>query len=208
MRKVLFSILPSIFYLLFVSSVSAQEAPRLEILLPVDGVSHAIDEEITVRIAVENFVFVDVGGNREPFAGAGVNAGHAHLWVLNRGQTPGTGSDPGERGSRTKLSHDSARKLVSDDPVRLGTLPRGTYAVIVELTQNHHESFSPPVVAATKFRVGTGAFGVLGAGDFDTTSLVMLAVVLLVIGVVWMLIDVVPSVNNRGQTPGTGSDPA
>lgn len=155
-------------FLFVVSFVNAQEvplpgppAPQVTIIEPATEAELPIRQDVTLTFSVENFVFVDFKNNTEPHP-SGPNAGHAHLWVDD-----------------VSYSHDAARKLLSTDPVVLGTLERGTHTVVIELSGNDHSVYDPPARASIEFRVGSGGLsGLLGAGGGGFGALVLLILAL------------------------------
>ena len=149
-------------------------APEIVITIPIEGQEVPVGEEVSVVFTVDNFLFVDFKNNSEPFPG-NPNAGHAHLWI-----------DP----PKGELAHDAAQKLLSTDPIALGTLERGTHTIAIELTQNDHTPFDPPALAEVRFRVGRGFFGAGSTGRgvsrvMDDLQFIVMA--LLAIGAIWLL---------------------
>ncbi|MEX2144837.1 MAG: hypothetical protein WD712_00440 [Candidatus Spechtbacterales bacterium] len=140
MKKFIVLFLFVLSYVFVFSYVYAQE-PAVVIISPTEGQQFAEEEEITVSIQVEDFVFVNFKDYREPFPGND-NAGHAHLWVV-----------PVET-ETSALNHDDARQLAGTTPVKI-TAPQkgGEYKMVVELTQNHHAPYDPPAVAQADFSV-------------------------------------------------------
>lgn len=137
-------------------------SPKVTILEPADGAEFSPGQDVTVKFSVENFLFVDFKNNAEPFPG-GPNAGHAHLWL-----DPPKGQE---------YNHDTGRKLLSTDPVNLGGLSREKHTVTMELTQNDHKPFDPPVRTTATFYVGkAGVLGALTGGSENGWVLVALLV--------------------------------
>jgi hypothetical protein len=157
----------------FLYSVAAQETteaplPSVRILSPQEGQVYEEGAEVTFEYAVENFLFVDYKNNAEPFPG-NPNAGHAYLWVDAKEFKPETG-----------------RKLLSVDPVPLGTLAKGRHELTVELVQNHKVPFDPPVRATVVFFVGKKSAAFVGGGKM-LTSIGAAAIALLAVGALWLL---------------------
>lgn len=160
MRKTLFvSLLLSV-----ATFVSAQEMPAssVRIIAPINSVQLPEGGDVTVRFGVRNFVFVDFKNNREPFPG-NPNAGHAHLWVDDM-----------------SFNHDAAQKILSTDPISLGALKNGEHTIAIELTQNDHTPFHPPVRASVTFDVGkksifSGIAGGTAGGPLGMVVVVLLA---------------------------------
>ncbi|MDX1607672.1 MAG: hypothetical protein R3251_00470 [Candidatus Spechtbacterales bacterium] len=120
-----------------------QSQPNIEIISPADDAVFPDGSELTLSYRAENFSFVDFKNNREPFPG-NPNAGHAHFWVI-----------PAD--FEGELNHDAAEKLLDDfRPETFSVDGEGEYKVVIELTQNHHKSFDPPVRDEVNFWVGSG----------------------------------------------------
>lgn len=129
-----------VFSYVFVLSyeTNAQELrPEIEIFTPISGFVFEEDQEIVVSFKTKNFTFVNFKNNSVPFPGT-TTAGHGHLWI----NTPDK-----------KLEHDNAQKLLSPSSIRLPSMEKGKYIITIELTQNHHVSYEPPVRAKVKFFV-------------------------------------------------------
>lgn len=159
----------------FVAAAQEAPAPSVSIIAPADGQMFEKGEEITLQFRVESFLFVDFKNNTEPFPGTD-NAGHAHLWLDD-----------------VSLNHDEAKKLLSDDFVPLGVLPKGGHTVTIELARNHHQPYDPPVRTSVTFRVGDGGlfdggFGANGGGDSMRVR-ELGGIALLAIGGLWFLVQ-------------------
>ncbi|MEX2144836.1 MAG: hypothetical protein WD712_00435 [Candidatus Spechtbacterales bacterium] len=125
-------LLLTIYSLVLIFSANAQSPPSVEIISPQIGEVFEPEEEITLSIQVEDFVFVIFKSFSVPFPGND-NAGHAHVWVVR------------EDVSSDSLEHDSSRAILGTTPIKLfAPTETGTYKIVVELTQNHHVPYDPP----------------------------------------------------------------
>ena len=143
MRKISIftSTLFTVYCLLLTASFAQQNLPSVEIISPVSDAVYPDGSELTLTYRTEGFTFVDYKNNREPFPG-NPNAGHAHFWVV-----------PAD--FEGEPAHDDAKKLLQDfRPEKFSVNEPGEYKVIIELTQNNHAPYDPPVRAETIFKVG------------------------------------------------------
>lgn len=175
MKKLLFVV----YCLLFITGtpVQAQQSlPALEIISPTDGVAYEDGQELKLFFRTENFTFVDFKNNREPFPGNS-NAGHAHLWVV-------------PAGFEGDLNHDAAKKILQDfRPEKFAVDGPGKYKVIVELTQNHHLAYDPPVRQEAIFTIGQPALSSeVGEAVFSGDSAYSVAAMGLIALIILLLI--------------------
>lgn len=103
--------------------------PRLTIVSPEQG-SQILGSKVTVTFVVNNFIFVDFAKRNKKTAGEG----HMHVWLDEENPTP-----------------ENAQKIIKATNFNLEDVPVGNHQLMLELVNNDHSSFNPPVIKIVSF---------------------------------------------------------
>ncbi len=114
-------------------SAVAQEGPTLTVTAPKDGAVLKASN-VTLKFDVTDFTFVP---SNVPLAEAGKQP------EANR---------PGEGHLHARLDLQPVVVLTRDEPYTFTNIPPGEHQLTVEVAQNDHSPFSPPVVQQIRFR--------------------------------------------------------